>query len=408
MARRLDTGFRVRILLINDYDHPVGGAERIVLNLRAELRKRGHDVRLLTSDAMINRLTPEGDFHCRGTTGSLRTLLQCGNFSAWLALRRALVEFRPDVVHVNLYLTQLSPLILECLGNVPTVYYAQWYRAICPLGTRRLPDSKLCAEPAGWACLKNGCLPWQDWIPLQAQRVLNARWHGTFDRVAAISHAVAEKLLTFGGELFKEIEVIHAGTPDTPCRTEVPEFPVFAFAGRLVPEKGCDVLLRAFAKVAGRIPDARLVVIGDGPEQSRLRLMAAALQLSKQVDFRGSLGNLETRQAMREAWALCVPSLWDEPFGLVAVEAQMSGVPVIASRCGGLVEIATPDSGGILLAPGDVDGLAEAMVSIASDRQQPLTRGRAAHHRALQAFRLSTFAERFETLYSSIVRSGHQ
>lgn len=397
----------MRILLINDYGYPSGGAENIVLNLRHELQKRGHEVGIFTSSAMLAKAQHAVDYRCLGTVGPMRTLLQCANFSARSSLRRTVAGFRPNIVHVNLYLTQLSPFILPVLRDVPTVYYAQWYRAICPLGTRRLPDMRTCNELAGRACLKNGCLPLHDWLPLQGQRFLDARWRGAFDRVAAISQAVADKLSAFGGRDFQNIEVIHAGSPDATCRTELSETPVFLFAGRLVPEKGCDVLLRAFAAASKKIPAARLEVIGDGPERGRLQQLAASLGIASRVDFRGALDNGQTQLAMRTAWAVCVPSVWEEPFGVVAVEAQMNGVPVIASRCGGLPEIVTPGSGGTLVAPGDEDSLAAAMVALGADREDLLARGKSAHTFAMRQFRISKFADRFEKLYSTLVQSPH-
>jgi hypothetical protein len=66
------------------------------------------------------------DYTCRGTTSPLRTLLQSANPSAWWQLRRVLAEFRPEVVHVRLFLTQLSPLILPVLRRVPSLYHAAW------------------------------------------------------------------------------------------------------------------------------------------------------------------------------------------------------------------------------------------------------------------------------------------
>lgn len=393
----------MKILLVNDNGCLNGGAEVIVFGLRDELRKRGHDVMVFTSAARDGDAPLLADRTCFGTTKRTRTLLQCMNLAAAHGLRKIISEFQPDVVHVNLYLTQLSPFILRCLRDVPSVYYAQWYRAVCPLGTRHLPDARPCMERAGRACLKNGCLPFRAWLPLQGQRLLDSHWHRAFNRVSAISQTVADKLATFGGADFGEIEVIHAGTPDALCRREFSEKPVFLFAGRLVPEKGCRALLRAFAVVLKQIPEARLVLIGDGPERQHLRELAGSLGVATNVDLKGSSGNAETKLAMRSAWAVCVPSIWEEPFGLVAAEAQMNGVPVIASRSGGLAEIVTPESGGLLVPPGDPDSLAEAMLSFAADRSQMSARGASAHQHAMKSFRISSCAERFEKLYLSMV-----
>jgi glycogen(starch) synthase len=137
-----------------------------------------------------------------------------------------------------------------------------------------------------------------------------------------------------------------------------------------------------------------------------LQQLAASLGIASRVDFRGALDNGQTQLAMRTAWAVCVPSVWEEPFGVVAVEAQMNGVPVIASRCGGLPEIVSPDSGGILVAPGDGNALASAMVSLGADRAGLLARGKSAHTFAMRHFRISKFADHFEELYSALVQAA--
>lgn len=394
----------MRILLVNDYGCPAGGAEAIVSGLRDELRNRGHEVGLLTSDAGYRGAPLQVDYLCRGTTSSFRTLLQCANPFARRMMASALSEFRPDVVHVNLYLTQLSPSILPLLADIPTVYYAMWYRAVCPLGTKLLPDGKHCAEQDGVACFRNGCVPLRDWIPLQWQRAVDRRWRSiAFRRVVAISHAVAEKLKNYGGGDFREIEVVHPGTAEASCRSSLPPEPLFVFAGRLVPEKGCEVLLRAFALALAKIPSARLAIIGDGPSVARLKKNANELGIADRVEFLGKRTNSETQRAMSEAWAVCVPSLWEEPFGLVAAEAQMNGVPVIASNCGGLMEIATPESGAWLIPPGCVDSLAGALIEAGRNPEGVERRGAAAHEWMQTRFGMVRFTDRFEKIYRSLL-----
>jgi glycosyltransferase involved in cell wall biosynthesis len=395
----------MRILLINDYGRSAGGAEIITLGLRDELRKRGHDARLFASSAKTSELEEGADFSCLGTTGRLRTLLQCANFPARSALSRVLSEFCPDVVHVNLYLTQLSPLILPLLRDVPTVYYAQWYRAICPLGTKRLPAGGACQDAAGVACLQNGCLPFHDWLPLQAQRLLDGIGRSAFRKITAISGATAAQLARFGGAEFQNLEVIHAGTPEAEPRERMRDTPLIFFAGRLVREKGCHVLLEAFSKVLPKYPNARLIVAGDGPELPRLRKQAADLRILANVEFKGSCSNAETRALMRDAWALCVPSLWSEPFGLVAAEAQMSGVAVVASSEGGLSEIIHHGETGWLVPSGNADSLAHAIQDVFKDPSATLKMGFVGHKNAMDRFSLPAFATRWERLYASIARS---
>src|SRR5688572_7000123 len=102
----------MRILFVNDYATPTGGAEIMTLALRERLRERGHDARLFASCAGAGTTNGAAEYRCFGATTGFRTLLQVANPWAAQELRRALADFQPDVVHVRLFLTQLSPLIL--------------------------------------------------------------------------------------------------------------------------------------------------------------------------------------------------------------------------------------------------------------------------------------------------------
>ena len=280
----------MKILLINDYGVTAGGAECIVLSLRDELRRRGHDARLFASTAAIAGLPNLADATCHGTTGPLRTPLQSANPWAERALQRILADFRPDVVHVNLYLTQLSPLILRALRTTPSVYYAQWYRAVCPLGTRRRPDGQSCEAAVGTACLRSGCLSALAWPLLMLQARFDRAWGGAFRRVTAISHAVAESLDTYGAPHLRGATVVPPGTAVVEPRQDFEALPTIVAAGRLVPEKGFDVLLRAFRQVAVRIPEAKLVIVGGGTEATPLGRLAATLGLlASETAFPGPL-----------------------------------------------------------------------------------------------------------------------
>jgi glycosyltransferase involved in cell wall biosynthesis len=321
----------MKVLLVNDYGYEAGGAEIIIYTLRDALRGRGHEVRVFASSASDGKLPLRADELCHGTLYEARTNLQCMNLSAFRSLRNLIRSFKPDIVHVNLYLTQLSPFILRALARVPSVYYAQWYRAICPVGTRLLPTGESCRLPIGISCLKQGCIPRHYWPRIMAQMAINRAWFGRFNRVTAISQAVANRLEEFGGSVMRQVDVVYPGTVWTPARTalEIATTPVILCAGRLVPEKGIDVLIRAFSLIQSSHQDSRLIIVGDGPSRPSLTALTDELGLSGRVDFRGHLSQADTAAAIRAAWCLCVPSLWEEPFGMIAAEAQMQGIPVI-------------------------------------------------------------------------------
>jgi glycosyltransferase involved in cell wall biosynthesis len=394
----------MKILLVHDYGVLAGGAEVQILGLRERLRERGHDARLFASSARPDELAPlAADYSCFGTTRGARTLLQTANPWAYLELRRVLGAFRPDVVHVKMFLTQLSPLILPLLARVPSLYHAVWYRAVCPLGTKLLPDGSRCRVPAGAACLRNGCLPVHDWGLLMMQMGLLRRWRRAFRGIVANSGAVRARLEEAG---IGPAEVIWNGVPVGPMRPPLAGPPTVAFAGRLVPEKGVDVLLEAFALLAAEIPDARLLVAGSGPERERIAARASASPHSSRVSLLGHLSRAEVEAAFRTAWVQAVPSRWDEPFGLVAAEAMMRGTAVVASASGGLAEIVVPERTGLLVPPGDARALAAALRRLLLDRDLAERMGRAARERALAEFDEAVSADRFVRFYEKLTRGA--
>jgi glycosyltransferase involved in cell wall biosynthesis len=138
------------------------------------------------------------------------------------------------------------------------------------------------------------------------------------------------------------------------------------YAGRLDIEKGVAVLLRAFARLRAEVPTVRLRIAGQGPR--RLTLEKAA---GEGVEFLGWVppGGLDALYA--QTWALVTPSLWAEPQGLVALEALIRGVPVVASRSGGLAEMVEHGVSGLLFPNGDEEELLRCLREVIAGRAFP-------------------------------------
>lgn len=138
-------------------------------------------------------------------------------------------------------------------------------------------------------------------------------------------------------------------------------------AGRLVPWKNFDVPIKAMAKILARVPDAELVIVGEGPEADRLRSLAGASLLKGKVSFSGRMDRKNLCSLIAASGVFVLPSSY-EGFSHQLIEAFMCGTPTVASRAGGNVELVEDGRNGLLAAPGDVDGLAEAVVRMLTDR----------------------------------------
>jgi glycosyltransferase involved in cell wall biosynthesis len=385
--------------MINDYGFQNGGAESAILNLRQGLESRGDVIRIFSSSAGLNDNGFANDV-CRGTHSSFRTLLQTANPWAPVALKRVLESFEPDVVHLNLFLTQLSPFILPMLRRVPCVYHAHWQRAICPTGTRILPGGERCETTSGTTCYTGGCLQLRDWAPLMVQMGLLRLWKDSIDRIVVGSEALQTRLHEGG---FPGVEVIPYGVPEQPPRPPLAEPPSVLFAGRLVREKGLHVLLEAFRQVLERVPSARLDVAGAGPEAEQAQKMAEEAGLGGHVKFHGWLAGDALERLYARAWVLAVPSVWEEPLGLVAVEAAARGIAAVVSDTGGLGETVIHGETGFRVKPGDPDRLAYALERLLTRRELAETMGARARFHATGSFSMEACVDGFRNLYQRLL-----
>ena len=390
----------MKILLVNDIGRPTGGAEFQMLALRKGLQERGHDVRLFSSRAsLVADSELVADYSCFGSNTKLQVLSQTANLSAYWQLRRVLSEFQPDVVHVRMFMWQLSPLILPLLKDFPCLYQTAVYKAICPAGTKVLPDGTPCKYRVGTACLTNRCLTPQTWAVLMLQYRLWQQWRDAFDLVVALSKGMKTQLETAG---IKPVEVVYNGVPVRPMRPDLSNSPTVVYAGRLVPEKGIDVLLRAFAKLLSKVPQAKLLIAGDGKEKENLQALSIQLNIAESLAWLGHLPQPEMERQFEAAWVQVVPSMWAEPFGNVTTEAMMRGTAVIASAVGAQPEIVVNGQTGFLVPPGDVEALAIKLSLLLGDRSLSEQMGKTGRDRALSEFSEDKRNDRFLEIYRQL------
>lgn len=226
------------------------------------------------------------------------------------------------------------------------------------------------------------------------------------DAVLPVSEHLAEELrvrerhrrtrvVPMGVDL-EGVEEPRADSPSTACD--------FLFVGRLAEKKGVDVLLRACA----RVPEARLVVIGDGPEEPFLRGLANELGLEGRVDFRGRRPRREVLAALRHASVLVIPSRVagdgdQDGTPVVLAEGIALSVPIIASSIGGIAERLEQDVTGILVEPDSVDDLVTALRR-AIDRPDEMARlGRTARSTLASELDMATTGARYREVIREIV-----
>jgi glycosyltransferase involved in cell wall biosynthesis len=176
------------------------------------------------------------------------------------------------------------------------------------------------------------------------------------------------------------------------------------FVARLVEKKGCQYLIEAMSAVQNEIPDASLIVIGDGPLRQSLEHLAQ--NLGVRAEFLGSLSSERVHQELNAARALCLPSITAksgdaEGFGLVLLEAQASGVPAVTSARGGASEGIRDGTTGFSFAEGDVRTLSEKLIILLKNNDTLARMADEASRYAKEQFSLARCARHLESLYEA-------
>jgi glycosyltransferase involved in cell wall biosynthesis len=170
----------------------------------------------------------------------------------------------------------------------------------------------------------------------------------------------------------------------------------------LIPIKGWNLLLRAFAAIQDRppaiSPALSLEIIGDGPERGRLQQLAQELGVAAKVHFRGRKSRREVAEAMQRATVFALPSRY-EGLGCVYLEAMAAGKPVVACQGQGIEEVIRPAVNGCLVAPNDLQGLTDTLATLLQQAELRHKIGGAARRTILQGFTLQQQAERLIGLY---------
>lgn len=353
----------MRILMLIDWNRGQGGAEAYAATLRDGLRAAGDDVRLLTSSAGTAG-DGTADYVALGTEHpAAQAFLQVANPHAVHTVRRALREFEPDVVWVNMFAHHLSPAAVLALGKAPTVLMASEYKLICPIGSKLKPDGSICDSQAGWVCRSSGCVGLLHWLRDRPRYAL-IRHAAKPCRILSCSNWLRNELAA--AEIESETVYLPTSDPATTFRRQPAQRPTFLYFGRLDVEKGVDLLIRAFSRLLTEQPSARLEIAGRGPLRAELETLAETCGANRSIEFLGWMSPAQLDEPLSRAWATVAPSTWAEPLGLVAVESVVRGAPAIVSATGGLAEVIEHGVNGLVFPNRDEDALLECLRRVAA------------------------------------------
>ena len=217
--------------------------------------------------------------------------------------------------------------------------------------------------------------------------------------VVCISHFARSQVMLFSDPAhWSKLRIVHCGV--TPARYETAPAPQDAgmkllFVGRLAPVKGLRVLLEGFEAARAICPDITLSIIGDGSDRAWVEENAARVG---GIEVLGYRSQSEVSQALGQSDVLVLPS-FAEGVPVALMEAMVSKRPVIATRVGGVAELIDDGVSGLLVAPGDVDALSNAMTRMAQSAEDRAAMGEAGHAKVCAEFDIDKEAAWLKTLF---------
>ena len=407
----------MRILMLAQFYPPtIGGEERHVRNLAIALTERGHSVAVAT---LLHENMPlfEIDEGVRihrisGTMQRVSALFSdhdrqfappFADPEVALALRRVILDEQPDIIHAHNWILH-SMLPLKTWSKAKLIVTLHDYGLAC-VQKRLTYQGEQCTGPGPLKCLR--CAS-EFYGTAKGVPTVLTNWASSkledylVDMFLPVSYSVARGTrLTHRRVPYRVIpnfvpdNVSEQRRDDHPLLRQLPQGEFMLFVGDVKRDKGVGILIQAYAAMRSEIP---LVIIGRQCDDLEVSIPENVLILPGWP-----------HDAVMSAWGRCTlalaPSIWRDPCPTVAMEAMAMARPVVASRIGGLSDIVEDGVTGLLVPPGDVHALQQAIQTLMSDPAQRERMGRKARQR-VTLFQAKTVVSRIEQTYNDVLHAG--
>lgn len=305
------------------------------------------------------------------------------------AYRELLGDREPRIVHAHFGVEGVYALPLAKELRVPLVTTFHGFDATTSL------VSLLCSRKPSW-------------IQYARLRPSLAR-HG--DLFVCVSDFIRERVLALGFPEARTVTHYIGVDPRSAFPPQESEHPMILHVARLVEKKGTRYLLEAFARLHARIPEAELVIIGDGPLRASLEALAARRRIGHRVRFLGSRPHREVLERMASAWLFCLPSVTastgdSEGLAMVFLEAAMHSVPSVGTLHAGIPEAVESGTTGYLVPERNPVALYEALLELLEDSEKRSSMGAAAKRRVESRFDIGLQSSRLEAIYRKLGEGG--
>jgi glycogen(starch) synthase len=355
----------------------IGGVEVLSLQFIPAMQKRGYEFIVLTSQSNPNLSEKENYndipiYRCNFQEGIANNNIEEIKKTK-IKVDEIKKDFNPDLIHLNsidasIFFHQLS----NNSEKAPTLFTVH---SLPPYSINNNTFLKKMLNSA-------------EWITTASEAML-------FEVNKIISENIQHSSLIYYGLHMPGIE-------PAPLQFNKPRL---LCLGRVVAEKGFDLAIDSFTQIAPLFPEARLVIAGDGPAKHNLEKKAEELGISHAVEFVGWVPPEKVPELINTSTIIIIPSRWEEPFGLVALQAAQMARPSIAANAGGLPEIVEHKKTGLLFEKENTRSLAKQIIFLLENPELSVQMGQTARKKASNKFGFDRFVNEYDNLYNKLILS---
>ena len=405
----------MKVLLVHNNYTVQGGAEVFFHEIARVLLIHGHEVAFLSAADEADRDTEWKAYFPASRnyrTGSL--LKRIMSFPGMIysrgakaAMSRIIEDFNPDIVHAFATYVKLTPSVLDACreSDVPVVVSFNDYKHICP-SYKLFHHGKICEDCKGgrfYKAIVNRCS--HDSLIYSTASSVEAYVHDVLDIYRKNVHTflfssdfMAHKTEEFwSSQSFRWRKLRNPFDSTNYQASFKPDGPVLFF-GRLIEEKGVDILIRA----AGRLPHVSFRIVGDGPDLNFLKQLVVDLDLDN-VTLAGAMWGEEMDDEIRDCSFVVVPSVWHENFPYVINQSFAFGKLVVGSNRGGITELVEHGERGLIYEATDPDALANTILELWTNPVQIEEMGRRAKQYSDSEFNDEELYRTLNKIYTEVL-----
>jgi glycosyltransferase involved in cell wall biosynthesis len=334
------------------------------------LTARGHQIRIISN----SRIKCDND--------SIETVYLPGKSALSYVLnissaKKEILNFNPDIVHVH-YATGFA--LWGIMQNMAPLVVSVWGTDVADAQRKKLTVGPITKKA------------------LRKARAVTASSKFLLDKTIELEPSVTEKIeyIPFSFDINPRLRDAKNASQKNEIR--------FIFAKLFIPNYAPEMVLRAYAQARSKMPQSKLLMIGGGAQKEFLEILAENLKINDTV----SIEDLVEKQIASELIAgsdiMLMPS-YQESFGVAALEAAAYGLPVIATNVGGIPEIVNDGVNGILIEPGNVNELSDAMIKLANDENMRFSMGEAGMKHFKESFSWAQSIDKMEQIYMRVLES---